>query len=224
MPYVFLPWTLAWPVAFLAARAALAPGADPARASAVRFLTCFVGLGVCFFSLSAGKRTVYLLPLVPALALLVGYGLDVSLSAAVRSGRAWLERVALAALGLLVAVDLAVFAFYLPTQDASRSIQPAAVAAAAAAPIGTRIGLLRNGALVGGVAYYSGRPVERLGSAKGVRRFLEAGGRVLIAERADLPIVESVAKTEVTFRQRIEEDEMVVLLAQQSSAAGGDGP
>jgi 4-amino-4-deoxy-L-arabinose transferase-like glycosyltransferase len=211
LPFVFLPWTLAWPLALLAARADLA-GCDARRASGVRLLVAFVGAGLLFFSLSAGKRNVYLLPLIPALAILVGHGLDVWLSAAVRAGHGWLRRFAPAAVAALAAGELAVFGYYLPALNERRSIRPSAVAAAQQTPAGTPVGLLRNGALVGGVAYYSERPVSRLGSAKGVRRFVEDGGRVVIADRRDVPIVDSAAEARVAFRQLVEEDEMVVLV------------
>jgi 4-amino-4-deoxy-L-arabinose transferase-like glycosyltransferase len=219
LPYLFLPWTLAWPVAFLEARAALAEGRGSPRASAVRFLVAFVGMGLVFFSLSAGKRNVYLLPLMPALALLVGHGLERWLA-----GRSpTLGRVAVAAFAIFVCVELAVFAVYQPSVNSTRSIHPAAQAAARLAPPGSSIGLVRNGALVGGVAYYAERHVERLGSQKGVRRFLRSGGRIMIAEGKDLAEIEAVAPVQVAFRQRLEEDEMLVLVAPQGGAPAGGG-
>jgi 4-amino-4-deoxy-L-arabinose transferase-like glycosyltransferase len=77
LPVDFLPWTLLWPAVWLAARRhvfppdpALRAEAEPVR-RAWRFLLAWVGASVVFFSLSGGKRGLYLLPAFPALALLV---------------------------------------------------------------------------------------------------------------------------------------------------------
>jgi 4-amino-4-deoxy-L-arabinose transferase-like glycosyltransferase len=218
-PYLFLPWTLAWPAAFLAARSALAEEPGSLRASAVRFLASFVGIGLVFFSLSAGKRNVYLLPLMPALALLVGHGVERWLA-----GRsATRVRMATAAFAILVGVELATFAVYQPSLNSTHSIHPAAQAAARLASPGSAIGLVRNGALVGGVAYYADRQVERLGSQKGIERFLHSGGRVMIAEGKDLSEIEAITPVQIAFRQRLEKDEMLVLVAPQSGAPAGGG-
>ncbi len=259
LPVSFLPWTLAWLlVAVPRVRRGLA--GDATSASALRFLVAFVCVGLVFFSLSAGKRSAYLAPLFPALALLTA---QVMRSAAAgtdlgaRAGR-WLalapaaaacglalaaasvpglpalvapclmlsaialvlpwERAygwrPLAARGfvLLVAVETILHAVYLPTLDPDRSIRAAAAAAGALAPEGTSIGLLRNGSLVGGVAYYGERPVEQLGSRKGVRRFLEKGGRVVIAEEQHLRELEALP-TRVAFRQDLDGDGIVVVVA-----------
>jgi 4-amino-4-deoxy-L-arabinose transferase-like glycosyltransferase len=219
LPFVSLPWTLAWPVAFLAARAALAEGRDATRASAIRFLASFVAIGLAFFSLSTGKRTVYLLPLAPALALLVGHGLARWL--ADRSPT--FARVTAGAIAVLVGANLVVFALYQPSLNPTRSIRAAATAAARLAPPGTPIGLVRNGALVGGVSYYADRHVDRLGSQRGIERFLRSGGRVMIAEAKDLSGIEALTRVEVAFRQRIEEDEMLVLVAPRSGVPAGGG-
>jgi len=98
-PVDFLPWTLLWPAVWSAGRgalgaaggapagadrrAALADAAQEARAVALhgerrrervrrawRFLAAWVGASVVFFSLSGGKRGLYLLPAYPAAALL----------------------------------------------------------------------------------------------------------------------------------------------------------
>jgi 4-amino-4-deoxy-L-arabinose transferase-like glycosyltransferase len=220
LPYVFLPWTLAWPAAFVAARAALAAAPGSMCAHTVRFLVSFVASGLVFFSLSTGKRTVYLLPMMPALALLVGLGLDRWLA-----GRsATLRRVTAAAFAVVAAVDLGVLAVYEPSQNPARSIHSAARAAASLSPPDAPIGLVRNGALVGGVAYYSRRPVDRLGSRRGIERFLQSGGRVVIAEARDLSEIETLAPVQIAFRQSLEEDEMLVLVAPRTAAPADGGP
>lgn len=72
LPLDFLPWTLLWPLVALRARAALAPVASPGRAALWRLSLVWVGTALVFFSLSSGKRGLYLLPVFPALALLCG--------------------------------------------------------------------------------------------------------------------------------------------------------
>lgn len=111
-----------------------------------------------------------------------------------------------------VAVQVAVFGWLLPRLDGVHSIRATAAAAAAHAPEGTPIGLVRNGALAGGVAYYSGRAVTQVGSEGGLRRFLGEGGRVLILETPHLPAVEGVTSARIVFRQRIDEDEVLVVV------------
>ena len=71
LPIEFLPWTLLLPAVVVAARRQVfVPGADPDRRRAWRFALAWVGASVAFFSLSSGKRGLYLLPCFPALALL----------------------------------------------------------------------------------------------------------------------------------------------------------
>jgi 4-amino-4-deoxy-L-arabinose transferase-like glycosyltransferase len=73
LPVDFLPWTLLWPaVAWIARRERPMSASDPKRRHAWRFLVCWVGVSLVFFSFSAGKRGLYLLPAFPALALLCG--------------------------------------------------------------------------------------------------------------------------------------------------------
>jgi 4-amino-4-deoxy-L-arabinose transferase-like glycosyltransferase len=69
-PADFLPWTLLWPLAaWFARRNVFAAGADPARARAWRLLLGWIAVNLVFFSLSSGKRGVYLIPMYPAVAL-----------------------------------------------------------------------------------------------------------------------------------------------------------
>jgi 4-amino-4-deoxy-L-arabinose transferase-like glycosyltransferase len=211
LPFSYLPWTLAWPLAFVAVRAALAPGAKAERARATRFLVAFVAAGLALFSLSSGKRDVYLLPLYPALALLVGEGLRFGLERGAPAQAALRWRVAGLAFGAAIAGQVAYHTLYLPARDTTHSIRAAAEAAAALAPPGARVGLVRNGALVGGLRYYAGRPVEPIGSPKGLRRFLEAGGAVVVTEGRYLEEIESVAEARVAFRQELDGDEVLVL-------------
>jgi hypothetical protein len=116
------------------------------------------------------------------------------------------------AVGVAAGLELAYLTVYLPRQNAERSIRPAATAAAELAPPGTPIGLHRNGALIGGVAYYARRPVEEIGSEKGLRRFFAAGGRVVVVEAEHLRELEAVAPAQIAFRQTLGGDEMLVVV------------
>jgi len=81
-PADFLPWTALWPLAAVCAlRQLRSPKAKPlgelaATTSAWRLLATWVTLSVIFFSLSAGKRGLYLLPAFPAVAIACGYALS----------------------------------------------------------------------------------------------------------------------------------------------------
>lgn len=89
-PIHFLPWTFAWPVVYvIARRSVLAPGADESTQRAWRFLLASVAVSLVFFSLSAGKRSLYLLPIFPAAALLCADALLRWLAGRVRLPRAF---------------------------------------------------------------------------------------------------------------------------------------
>ena len=76
-PVNFLPWTLLWPLVFLELRRrAQLPAEERERATAWRFLLAQVGTWFVFFTLSEGKRGLYLLPCFPAAALLCAAALD----------------------------------------------------------------------------------------------------------------------------------------------------
>ncbi len=76
-----LPWSLFWPVvAWAAWRRIFVADADPKRARAWRFLLTWIGVMFTFFSISAGKRELYMLPAIPAAALLTGDALRVLLA------------------------------------------------------------------------------------------------------------------------------------------------
>src|SRR5439155_22065980 len=62
-----LPWTPLLPLA-------LVPLRDRPRSAAAALAAAWVATGVVFFSLAAAKRSVYLLPLHPGVALLLGAG------------------------------------------------------------------------------------------------------------------------------------------------------
>ncbi len=71
-PVDLLPWTpLGVAVAWAARRRVFVPGASQEARQAWRFLLAWVAATLVFFSLSSGKRGLYLLPAFPAAALLI---------------------------------------------------------------------------------------------------------------------------------------------------------
>ena len=75
LPVEFLPWSLLLPAALLAIRRR---GNDEQRRSS-RLLVCWALVTVLFFSLSPAKRTVYVLQVYPAMALLVAAGVALTI-------------------------------------------------------------------------------------------------------------------------------------------------
>jgi 4-amino-4-deoxy-L-arabinose transferase-like glycosyltransferase len=76
-----LPWSLFWPViAWAAWRRVFVAHTDPERARAWRFLLAWIGVMFVFFSVSAGKRELYMLPAMPPAALLTADALLVLLA------------------------------------------------------------------------------------------------------------------------------------------------
>lgn len=101
LPLEFLPWSLFWPaVAIWLWRVAMR-GPNSVERDGSRLLLAWVGLCFAFFSLSAGKRGLYLLPIYPALAILCGLALDDLLSRRTQLPRAvWLALGSIAIAGL----------------------------------------------------------------------------------------------------------------------------
>jgi 4-amino-4-deoxy-L-arabinose transferase-like glycosyltransferase len=115
IPADFFPWSFLLPGALVAGwRLIVRNTAEPERArQGFRFALCWAIATVVFFSLSPGKRTVYVFQMFPALALLVGAGLDRLAAAWPELGpgfRRWLSWPLglLAGLGLLVVAAVAV--------------------------------------------------------------------------------------------------------------------
>jgi len=115
-PIEFLPWTLLWPAVVWAGRrrvfgagagaahsgaADAGGGADEERRRAWRFLGAWVGATLAFFSLSAGKRGLYLLPCFPAVALLCADSVRLLLAGRARPPHALSLGAALAAAALV---------------------------------------------------------------------------------------------------------------------------
>jgi 4-amino-4-deoxy-L-arabinose transferase-like glycosyltransferase len=106
LPLDFLPWSLLAPLVALEARRVFAADGEPERARLWRFLLAWIGSALVFFSISTGKRGLYLLPVQPALALLCA---DATLARLARGARpgGWLPALLAAAAAVLAALGLA---------------------------------------------------------------------------------------------------------------------
>jgi 4-amino-4-deoxy-L-arabinose transferase-like glycosyltransferase len=97
-PLSFLPWSLFFPAVIVALVRRWRAGA----AAPLRFLTVWFAVVFLFFSISSGKRTVYLLPLFPAAALLVGWFLDRGWESLGRTAASWVRATVAGLAGLLL--------------------------------------------------------------------------------------------------------------------------
>jgi 4-amino-4-deoxy-L-arabinose transferase-like glycosyltransferase len=159
LPIDALPWTLLWPAVWLAGRRQVfAPGADPERRRAWRFLLAWIGASFVFFSFSSGKRGLYLLPAFPALCLLVADALLLLAAAAGARVPRWVVRLAagvgaalaLGAVALAVqgaAGEVAVPAAFAACVIAAVLLAAVAFRALPAGAVGARLGALVAGAL-----------------------------------------------------------------------------
>jgi 4-amino-4-deoxy-L-arabinose transferase-like glycosyltransferase len=102
LPLDFLPWTLLWPIAYLVGRRQVFNAAgnppDPETRRAWRFLLAWVSVSLVFFTISSGKRGLYMLPAFPALALICADSLQRYLSGRSRLPRSLTVGAALVAL------------------------------------------------------------------------------------------------------------------------------
>jgi 4-amino-4-deoxy-L-arabinose transferase-like glycosyltransferase len=106
LPRSFLPWTLLWPAAWWRQRSLQRDARNRTEARAWRFLLASIGATFALFSLSAGKRGVYLLPIHPLIAIVCGD----TLAAWLRAGEAaprWLRRSVSAASAALIPLGVA---------------------------------------------------------------------------------------------------------------------
>ena len=149
LPVDFLPWSLFVPAAIVGGRAL-----DLERRRHLLFLACWVVVTVLFFSVSPGKRTVYVLTCYPALALATGAGLAAWSRGAIaeRSWRAWLAWPATGFALLLWAV-----AFAAP--HATRWVEVPAFATPLLTPTAIGIGALAAAASVAAVFAWRRRVV-----------------------------------------------------------------
>ena len=217
-PVNFLPWTLLWPVvAWFGVKRVFREGAEPERARAWRFLLAWVGAALLFFSLSMGKRGLYLLPVFPAAALLCADALlgHRDLHSA-RSRQGFPARIG-ALLALVFALELGAFTLLFPALDAEKSPRPVAAAAARLTAPDEPVGLTRR-SLVGGIAYYGRRRTVVLETPGEVERFLADGGRVIVVPARHLQLVTRV--TPVRVHARIRSGARALLVVTPADGAG----
>lgn len=191
LPLDFLPWTLllpagalrVWRAARRGARSQVTTRADgPVAAS--RFLLVWIALPLLFFSLSAGKRGLYLLPIFPALALVTAAwvtGPGPAGEQHLRPARS-LARLVLA----VGVIELVLFSLGLPMLDAQKSPRPIAEAAARELASDGVVGVYGLRPLEGGIAYYGRRRIASLQTPEELGRFAEAGGRIVVMRERHL--------------------------------------
>jgi len=156
-PMENLPWSLLWPlVAWVGWRGVFGPGADPERRRSWRFLLAWVGASFVFFSLSSGKRGLYLLPAFPAAALLLADALLAELDARGRVP-AWLGRAAAGLGALFVLAGVGVAAWPIENAEVPWTFAAAVIAAVGGAAAAWRFlahaaPALRLGAIAAGAA------------------------------------------------------------------------
>jgi 4-amino-4-deoxy-L-arabinose transferase-like glycosyltransferase len=214
LPVDFLPWSLLLPTTALAlvraARTQPAPRSGPlaaviATASArpglreraiARLLVAWILVPLAFFSLSAGKRGVYLLPIFPALALGCAY-VATRTGPAARAGtedggvseeapdRGRLRRLA-GAVAAVAVLELAGFLFVLPRLDAEKSPRPIAQSIARRTRPDEAVALFGLRPLEGAIPYYGDRAVRSIASADEAERFLAEGGQLILMRASEL--------------------------------------
>ena len=147
-PAKFLPWTLLWPLVWWAGRTTLSSegaGNEETR-RAWRFLLANIAVSFVFFSISSGKRGLYMLPAFPAAALLCA---DATLRWL--AGRAAVPRVAtvvsagvVAAIALLgiEAISTSLGRPIFVTGDVAAELDPPLLLAFGCAAIGTALAAL----------------------------------------------------------------------------------
>ncbi len=150
LPAIFAPWTLLVPVTVFACLRQRRRKPDGRVAPAVRFLLLWCASTFVFFSLSGGKRTVYLLALAAPLAMLVAHGTKV-----VRDE--W-PRHRVAFLASAASVPLLFGAIMAAAPAAASELRDDALAAGAVGWVQAVAALPLAGALVGGALAARRRP------------------------------------------------------------------
>jgi len=120
----------------------------------------------------------------------------------------------------VAAVETSTFALLYPAIDPVKSPRPIAEAAAAVAPEQTALGVFRHGAFAGGLAYYSGRPVEILESASDVYDFAAAGHRIVVVRARDRPALDGFGVRHVHASARTGRRRMLVVEIEPPRRAG----
>ncbi len=143
-----------------------------------RFLLCWIFVPLLFFTLSAGKRGVYLLPIFPALAIASLLALPLIRKPGDAAG-AWIQSATLVVAAVAL-IELGGVTLGLPLLDAEKSPRPIALAAAQAATPGEYVGVYGLNPIEGGLAYYGGVQIASLRDEPSLERFLEGSGRLVL--------------------------------------------
>ena len=146
--------------------------------ASARFLLAWSIIPVLFFSLSAGKRGVYLLPIFPALAL-------VAALAGTRSGAlaqlTWLAtRRLIWVIAAVATIELAGFTLVLPLLDDEKSPRPISESIVSVARGGESVGVYGMTPLEGGLAYYGAKSLVSLRDENDLNAFVGGEGRLVI--------------------------------------------
>jgi 4-amino-4-deoxy-L-arabinose transferase-like glycosyltransferase len=200
LPLDFLPWSVLLPLAlpFLwqsarvsssrhdESRNEFPEAADSKSAgqnefvSAARFLLIWIAVPLLFFSLSAGKRGLYLLPIFPAVAIASALIAKRATGGGFRAPRADVIRRFAIAILAIGGLELAIFVFALPRLSHEKSPRPIAEAAAAHTARDEAIGVYGLRPLEGAITYYGARSVVSLADESELRAYLDGGGRYVI--------------------------------------------
>lgn len=196
LPLDFMPWTLllasAGMVVWRAARSSPAApiGSKPLdggvlEGSTARLLVSWILVPLAFFSLSAGKRGLYLLPIFPALALTLAFALAAQAAKSPDRGPRRLRTL----VGAVVAVailELAGALFLLPRLDLEKSPRPIAQSIASHAGPREIVGLFGLRPLEGAISYYGDRRVRSIANEAQAVRFVTDEGRLILMRAGDL--------------------------------------
>jgi len=183
-PIDFLPWTLLLPfgLPYVWARArgsiSEAGANSPFEASAFRFILVWIAVPLLFFSLSAGKRGVYLLPFFPPLALVAAMGVG-RWTSSTQNVRVHTVRAA-TAIAIVAGIEIAALAFAAPMLEAEKSPRPIAEAAARRTRRDEPVGVYGLRPIEGAIAYYGDRLAASLDDPAEIRDFFAAGGRFVL--------------------------------------------
>jgi 4-amino-4-deoxy-L-arabinose transferase-like glycosyltransferase len=193
-PVDLLPWLVVLPLAIAQGRRAFAQNANPEERRAWRFLVAWIVTTFVFFSLTAGKRLRYLLPVEPAFALLFALALVRWLAA---RGPTQARAVVLAA-GLVWTGQLVTHTAVLPRLQAPDSPRPIADAIRDATTPDERIGVYRAADLAHAIEYYGDRRAVPFRTRERLEAFIGSGGRTLVFESERRGEVEAVTPIDVT--------------------------
>jgi len=177
LPLDFLPWSLLGPLAGWSLWRTARAGERSHR-----FVIVWVAVPLVFFSLSAGKRGIYMLPVFPALALAVAAGLADFASRRVGWER-WKRGLAIA-IAAVASIELILFTLGPPRLEDEKSPRPIAHAAAARLAPGAPLGVYGLRPIEGGIAYYGDVRIASLENEEALDAFLRVPeGLVLMRAR-----------------------------------------